>query len=110
MSDRQRHGSPAALVIILAALILIGGAITAWGQSAENCAPRASFEAHLKAAYDEHLVATGGTSSQDVMHLYIAPSTGTWSIAAYAPNGLLCLLATGHNFTLHALEAEGEDG
>lgn len=76
-------------------------------QSAVNCGPRHAIELRLKADYGEHLVATGLAANHDLMHLYVAPGTGTWSLAALNASGVLCLLASGEGFELQKVQPEG---
>lgn len=62
-----------------------------------QCAPRADVLQALGSKYGEARRAIGIAGQSNVMELFANPTTGTWTITATAPNGLMCLLASGSN-------------
>ena len=62
-----------------------------------QCAPRADVLQALGSKYGEARRAIGIAGQTNVMELFANPETGTWTITATAPNGSMCLLASGSN-------------
>ena len=64
-----------------------------------NCAPRPDVVAGLLRNYGETAQAEGMTP-QGIVEVYAAQS-GSWTITITGPDGVTCLLASGHDF--HAI-------
>ena len=79
-------------------------------RAAAQCAPRDTFAATLAAEFGEVRRAIGLAQDNNVMELYAADDTGTWTLTVTLPNGQSCLVAAGNNFeaTTDTLPAKGE--
>lgn len=60
-----------------------------------QCAPRAEVVQALGQKYGEARRAMGIAGQSNVMEMFSNAATGTWTITATAPNGLMCLIASG---------------
>lgn len=92
----------------LAALILTGPALA---QGAANCAPRDTVVTRLAERYGESRQSVGLAANNQVVEVFAAPDTGTWTITVTLPGGLTCLVASGQAFEAMAdpLPAAGDD-
>ena len=77
----------------LAQLLLTPGLLHA----AAQCAPHDKVAAELASKFAEQPTSMGLAQDNTVMELY-ASDTGTWTLTATLPNGMTCLVASGHNF------------
>jgi hypothetical protein len=78
--------------------------------AAPQCAPREQVLPVLQQKYGEtrHGIGLAGTSQ--VMEIFSNPETGTWTITATMPDGVMCLVASGDHFETVAenLPAKGD--
>lgn len=81
-------------VIVVAALF----AAVVSAQDARNCAPRDSVLARLAERYGEVRQSIGLGSGGVVIEILASPESGTWTILATVPDGISCLVASGHAF------------
>lgn len=75
-----------------------------------NCGPHADVVSGLLKGYGEVSIASGAAGSNSTMELFLNPATGTWTVIATLPNGSACLLASGNNWKMSAVEAPGVGG
>ena len=59
------------------------------------CAPRAALVEQLGAKYSEALTGGGLRNDSQVLEIWSAPETGTWTALLTDANGLSCILASG---------------
>lgn len=84
------------LVAALGFGILVFAANQAFAQS--NCAPRQHMVTTLNDNYGETRQSMGLTANNRMMELYASSDTGSWTITVTLPNGMSCLVASGHAF------------
>ncbi len=63
-----------------------------------NCAPRETVIERLKTGYGEGLAGGGLQSAAQIVEVWAAPETGTWTILMTRADGNTCVLATGTNW------------
>jgi len=73
-----------------------------------NCAPREVVIDRLGEGYGETRQSIGLGSQGQVMELFAAPDSGTWTITVTLPNGITCLVAAGEAYE-HLAEAAEDD-
>lgn len=74
-----------------------------------QCAPRDVLTKHLADQFGEGVVSMG-VNPQAMVEVWANLSTGTWSIMATTPAGLMCFIASGGNFEAVAAPKPGVDG
>jgi len=72
------------------------GVTQAHAQSA--CAPRDDVVTRLHDRFGEGLAAGGLQTAQQVIEVWAAPETGTWTLLMTRANGTTCILASGTNW------------
>ncbi len=80
------------LGLILAATVV--GAKPTQAQQA-HCAPREAIIERLKSGYGEGPAGFGLQSSGQLIEIWAAPGTGTWTVLMSRPDGKTCVVATG---------------
>ena len=70
----------------------------AFGQSAQNCGQREPIVERLADRYGESRQSIGLGTQNRVVETFANPETGSWTITVTMPNGVTCLLASGHAF------------
>lgn len=92
----------------LAVLTLSGPALA---QGMQNCAPRDTVISRLADRYGESRQSVGLAANNQMVEVFAAPDTGTWTITVTLPGGLTCLVASGQAFETLAepLPAKGDD-
>ncbi len=85
----------AALAAALAAAALPPGPAAA---QAARCGERSRIVAHLTQTYGETRRAMGLAADDVVVEVYASAATGSWTITATLPNGLMCLIAAGEGY------------
>lgn len=95
-----------ALSLGFAGLILATHAALA----APQCGPRDQVLPVLQQKYGEARVGMGLVGTAQVMEVFANPETGTWTITASLPDGVMCLVASGEHFETVAenLPAKGD--
>lgn len=63
-----------------------------------GCASRADVVARLAGTYGESLRITGLGLHNTVVEVFANPSSGNWTLTTTRPDGLTCLLTSGHAF------------
>jgi len=63
-----------------------------------SCAPRESIIERLEASFGEALTGGGLQSASQILELWTAPETGTWTALVTNANGISCIVASGTNF------------
>jgi len=81
-------------------VLLILATQNAHAQNAPSpqCAPRPAVLEALANGFGEARRAVGIAGQAHVMELFVNPETGTWTITATRPDGVMCLIASGSNF------------
>lgn len=82
-----RIGSAAALSVATLAATPV--------QAQVPCAPRAVVIERLKSGYGEDLSGVGIQSTAQVVEVWIAPGTGTWTVLMSLADGKTCIIASG---------------
>lgn len=95
----------AATGVAFATLALAGAA-----QAAE-CGPRDQIVERLAQKYGETRRSIGLDAGNQVVEMFAADATGTWTITVTKPNGRTCLIASGQAFEAmaDALPRPGDD-
>ncbi len=95
-----------ALSLGFAGLILA----TQAAHSAPQCAPRDQVLPVLQQKYGESRRGIGLVGTAQVMEIFTNPETGTWTITASLPDGVMCLVASGKHFesVVENLPAKGD--
>lgn len=87
------------LALATAAAALLGAAAAPPAAAeAARCAARARVVAHLAETYGEARRAIGLAANDVVVEVFASAATGTWTITATLPNGMMCLLAAGQGY------------
>lgn len=63
-----------------------------------NCAPREIVVERLKGSFGEGLAAGGLRSESQVLEIWAAPETGTWTVLMTRADGITCVVASGTNW------------
>lgn len=63
-----------------------------------NCAPRTDVLDRLSKTYGETRKGIGIARQGAVMELFSSDETGSWSITVTLPDGMTCLVASGHAY------------
>ncbi len=63
-----------------------------------NCAARSAVIERLGEQFGESRQSIGLGTNNSVVEVFASASTGTWTITVTLPNGLTCLVASGHAF------------
>ncbi|MEO1239617.1 MAG: hypothetical protein AAFW64_08160 [Pseudomonadota bacterium] len=66
--------------------------------SAQNCGPRQPLVERLADRYGESRQSIGLGTQNRIVETYANSETGSWTITVTLPNGMMCLLASGHAF------------
>jgi len=90
-----------------ASAILLGtlGTTTAALAQADHCAPRAVLIEQLKVKYGEIPAAGGLRSRSQMMEIWAAPETGSWTALVTTAEGISCIVATGTHWHQEKLKA-----
>ena len=65
-----------------------------------QCAPHGAVVTHLQENYDERRHMLGMTANGLILELFVAQTSGTWTITVTRPDGITCLVASGTNADL----------
>jgi hypothetical protein len=78
--------------------------------SAPQCASRDQVLPVLQQKYGEARLGMGLVGTAQMMEIFTNPETGTWTITASLPDGLMCLVASGEHFEVivEPLPAKGD--
>ena len=68
------------------------------GQPAPNCGPRAQVLALLADRYQETRRGMGLSGPHQVVELFAADPSGSWSLTVTLPDGRMCLIASGQSW------------
>lgn len=95
-----------ALSLGFAGLILATHAAFATPQ----CAPRDQILPVLQQKYGETRLGLGLAANVQIIEIFTNPETGTWTITASQPDGVMCLVASGDHFeaVTESLPAKGD--
>ena len=63
-----------------------------------TCAARDTVVAKLQMDYGESLTGGGLQSARQVMEVWAAPDTGTWTLLMTRADGIACVIASGTNW------------
>lgn len=63
-----------------------------------ECYPRDALVAGLAEQYGEARRGWGLMSTGQVMEVWASEETGTWTVTMSLPNGLICPIASGHDY------------
>ncbi len=98
-------------VICIAVALAVMGATAAQAQGAQ-CAPRDALLGQLAGTSGETQRGMGLVAQYQVMEIYAAEATGTWTIIVTRPDGLSCMIASGQGYEAvdGVLPPPGEDG
>lgn len=77
---------------------LILAASHAFAQSPRNCGSRDMIVERLAQSYGESRQSIGLGTQNRVVETFANPETGSWTITVTLPNGVMCLMASGHAF------------
>jgi hypothetical protein len=93
---------------LMAALAVV--ALVAPGQAQVPCAPRELMVRGLAEKHGEARVGIGLAANGQVVEIWRNPVTGTWTITASTPAGVMCMVASGEGFEdlLEPMPAAGE--
>lgn len=67
-------------------------------QAQVMCAPREAVIERLKSGYGENLTGVGFQSTAQVLEIWAAPATGTWTVLMSMADGKACVVASGTNW------------
>lgn len=81
---------------LLALLFSITLAMPAFGQA--SCADREVVVKMLADDYGESIQSIGIGQNGSVIEVYANEETGTWTVLLTRPNGITCLMASGHAY------------
>ena len=87
---------------ILTVGAFIGAVGTALPVMAASCAPRDIVVERLAQKYGESLTGGGLQSQAQVIEVWSAPETGTWTVLLTQANGTTCVMASGTNWQQNA--------
>ena len=62
------------------------------------CFSHAEVARQLKATYHEAPVSLGLQSNGNLLQVFHAPTSGTWTIVSTSPQGMACILAAGRDW------------
>ena len=62
------------------------------------CFSHAEVARQLKATYHEAPVSLGLQSNGNLLQVFHAPASGTWTIVSTSPQGMACILAAGRDW------------
>src|SRR5688572_26667804 len=89
---------------VLALLLTSPAAVALPGQPPTEpdllCLPAGDLVQLLEELYAEAPVARGLGSDGELVIIYVAKTTGTWSLALESPTGVSCIIADGIGFEL----------
>lgn len=77
---------------------LILAANHAFAQNNRNCGNRDKIVERLAEGYGESRQSIGLGTQNRVVETFANPETGSWTITITMPNGVMCLMASGHAF------------
>lgn len=63
-----------------------------------GCAPRDQIVERLKEQFGEALAGGGLRSEMQVLEVWAAPETGTWTVLMTRADGITCVMASGTNW------------
>lgn len=69
-----------------------------------NCGPHDAVIAHLATKYGESRQMMGLAANNMVMEVFVSEESGSWTITATNSSGVACLVASGTNADLAALD------
>lgn len=97
---------------LFSAALIFGAAALAPPLAAQStlCLPRDTLTATLGAQYSETLAGGGLQSETRLIELWRSPDGGTFTILLTRPDGISCVLATGHHWHDEAAAPEGVTG
>lgn len=75
----------------------------------QNCGPRDLLVAQLTKKYGEVPAAGGLRSASQMMEIWAAPETGSWTALVTTAEGISCILASGTHWHQEKIEAALKD-
>jgi len=75
---------------------------------ANQCAPRTAILAQLSDTYHESPIAQGLAPNGQLVEMFGASGSGTWTITVTLPNGTMCLVSSGTDLTTFDLPPAGD--
>ncbi len=102
--------SRARYLLFFSAVLLL---LLAWAKYAlaqANCAPRDFIAMRLATGYGEALQSRGYINETQILEIYVAQDTGTWTVLTVQSNGNACVLTSGQHFVTLPPEPKGIDG
>ena len=82
---------------ILTTVLALGLAASAAAQG-QNCGERTAVLKRLADGYGESRQSIGMAPQGRVVEVFASLETGTWTITVTMPNGMTCLVASGHAY------------
>lgn len=79
----------------MALALASAGLVVAPAQAQTNCGLRDIVVKRLESGYGEGLAAGGLHSDSQVLEVWAAPKTGTWTVLITSADGRTCVLASG---------------
>ncbi len=95
--------------LIHGSFVLGVAALTPPALAQSTCAPREALIKQLDGKYKETLTGGGLRNDNQVLEIWTAPETGTWTALLTSANGLSCILATGTHWYQHQPELPVND-
>ena len=81
-----------------AGAIIAAAALAPPAQAQANCAMRDTIVERLEAKYGETLTGGGLRSETQVVEVWAAEETGTWTVLMTRADGISCIMASGTNW------------
>ena len=79
------------------------------GAAQAVCGPRTGLVGKLVEKYGESPQAIGMRGESAVFEVWASEKTGSWTILVTRPNGLSCIMATGHDWqAMHSISSVGD--
>lgn len=86
------------LILSLGVGALILATNHAFAQSNRNCGARQPIVERLADRFGESRQSIGLGTQNRVVETFANPETGSWTITVTSPNGMTCLIASGHAY------------
>jgi hypothetical protein len=98
------------LACLAAAVLLATAAAPPADAQLRQCGPRDSIVSALTARFGETRRGMGTAGPTAIVELYASAETGTWTVTVTMPDGMTCLIASGHGWEtlVEELPAKGD--
>ena len=93
-------------IAMIAPVVILTG--PAYAQS--QCGPLEDVLSILANKYTESTVAVGMADNGMALQVIASPKGGSWTIIALRPDGIACILATGHDWSTVLAPKTGREG